>query len=913
MMDQEKDGHEGAKADVVGGASGPLAEVDPFADLLELSFPKSASNTAGAPRAKPAASASPMQAPSAQGEVAPVMTGSLAAKKRKSQESRHKRDDFLNQMTNFLEGIESKTRADVIPPEPPVSLARAETYTSTAFPPAATESVSGKQVLWANAVQDRRASSGAASASSSLMQEDLLEDPFLRKALPSESTKAHGGLRAAMIGAEKTVSHPRGSLFDDDDVGLEDTGPEEEEDEGQSGRQGSVLTSDPVDSPLQRMTSSPLPFSAPTHDVRASLAQGRSRSKSKPSRGLDLEEVRRRTSLLSGGSRAPPPSVPALARPAAASPRPPPAASSYFDGGWGPQQPAAPSGEVPPHPLHAPADPLFTGGNYFNEDLLRARGERSSRTGLDEGHTSGRGVGRGGWASGDALKDSAGIFLNTARDGAKTLLQDAKAGVDAVGASWQSSRDENGQQRVAGRPPRGSRQEVEGEREFEVTFGEGRFGFTLFREDVGSRRGQGVVCKVHTGSTAHSLGVSEGDAVTGVNKQRYETYDDVMAVLPKLPRPVLITFSRGGTKHSAEGRSVAARRASTTSEDVQGGGNPLEWLAKLNPFDKGRRDEEDELRGEPSGKSQVDSKVLASREFTQHGSTGEVFARGVRGGVFSWSYYGTSDGIESNTRDAYTEHVMRCQWGKSVHTMHEMSWMVARRYREFDALDLDLRDAYPDRKDALPRLPPKEFFKMAPDVVERRAKGLELYMTTLIRRFPDMLASSHLDRFLTISERLSTLQTPTAVGSSSPRLSYRNLGANGSSSNVFPAHSPESRSSSLVGTDYILNLMSSEEAWRLSQARRSSPVDVAFAEDLVHELEDHISRIPPDAHLLSDEKLYGLVARCQKAWPGLKSAAAAASGASSPTLLPRIVECDEGMECAFEKLRALLTSRGYIG
>lgn len=28
-----------------------------------------------------------------------------------------------------------------------------------------------------------------------------------------------------------------------------------------------------------------------------------------------------------------------------------------------------------------------------------------------------------------------------------------------------------------------------------------------------------------------------------------------------------------------------------------GGGNPLEWLAKLNPFDKRRRDEEDELRG----------------------------------------------------------------------------------------------------------------------------------------------------------------------------------------------------------------------------------------------------------------------------------------------------------------------------
>lgn len=35
---------------------------------------------------------------------------------------------------------------------------------------------------------------------------------------------------------------------------------------------------------------------------------------------------------------------------------------------------------------------------------------------------------------------------------------------------------------------------------------------------------------------------------------------------------------------------------------------------------------------------------------------------------------------------------------------------------------------------------------MAPDVVERRTKGLEMYMTTVIRRFPDMLESSQLDR-----------------------------------------------------------------------------------------------------------------------------------------------------------------------
>ena len=36
---------------------------------------------------------------------------------------------------------------------------------------------------------------------------------------------------------------------------------------------------------------------------------------------------------------------------------------------------------------------------------------------------------------------------------------------------------------------------------------------------------------------------------------------------------------------------------------------------------------------------------------------------------------------------------------------------------------------------------------MAPDVVERRAKGLETYMATIIHRFPDMLECSHLDRY----------------------------------------------------------------------------------------------------------------------------------------------------------------------
>lgn len=136
--------------------------------------------------------------------------------------------------------------------------------------------------------------------------------------------------------------------------------------------------------------------------------KGRWSSKAKSSRGLDLEEVRRRTSLLSGETRARDP-VPA--------PPSPPATA-------GVSRPAgASSGDSPPHPLYAstaaaPVDPLFpgsgSGGNYFNEDLLRAR-QATSGTGLKE-RRSAYGTGQGAWG-GDALRDSAGNFLITARSG----------------------------------------------------------------------------------------------------------------------------------------------------------------------------------------------------------------------------------------------------------------------------------------------------------------------------------------------------------------------------------------------------------------------------------------------------------------------------------------------------------------
>ncbi|CAM9439172.1 unnamed protein product, partial [Phaeothamnion confervicola] len=110
--------------------------------------------------------------------------------------------------------------------------------------------------------------------------------------------------------------------------------------------------------------------------------------------------------------------------------------------------------------------------------------------------------------------------------------------------------------------------------------------------------------------------------------------------------------------------------------------------------------------------------------------------------------YGSSEGLEPGTSDGYTEYVMRCQWGPDADRM--VPWLVARRYREFDALDKDLRDAFPHLRASFPSLPRKELFKTSAEVVARRKLGLEQYMSYLLSTFPDVVASPQVRRFLTI-------------------------------------------------------------------------------------------------------------------------------------------------------------------
>ena len=111
------------------------------------------------------------------------------------------------------------------------------------------------------------------------------------------------------------------------------------------------------------------------------------------------------------------------------------------------------------------------------------------------------------------------------------------------------------------------------------------------------------------------------------------------------------------------------------------------------------------------------------------------------GGVFSCAMYGTAEARDFETGATYTEYIMRCQWGTTFN--HMAPWMVARRFREFCALDANLKEAYPDAVDRFPKMPGKTFFgTLSPDTVETRQRELEAYIVGLFEMVPAALHSA---------------------------------------------------------------------------------------------------------------------------------------------------------------------------
>ena len=107
-------------------------------------------------------------------------------------------------------------------------------------------------------------------------------------------------------------------------------------------------------------------------------------------------------------------------------------------------------------------------------------------------------------------------------------------------------------------------------REYEVVFGEGPMGFTLSKAEGG----RAVVTKVAPAGQAVLGGVRLGDAVVSLDHQGFTLYDQIMARLPHLPRPLVVGFRKKmeGLGSSAGQRVSAASSSSSSSSSAAGGG-----------------------------------------------------------------------------------------------------------------------------------------------------------------------------------------------------------------------------------------------------------------------------------------------------------------------------------------------------
>ncbi len=575
--------------------------------------------------------------------------------------------------------------------------------------------------------------------------------------------------------------------------------------------------------------------SAVPHSVPRSAAPHSDPSHSgSTSHGIDLERARHRTTLLMGNAdnsvtsprqvtQSPPPSrVPAQEN-----------GGLHDDSSKDPvssQRLKAP-GLVDPlsEPVYAPQT---SADYYFNDDLLRAR-----VGGDKEDESSGpHAAARQNPCYGNIMERSSNAVMNA--------VQSAVLPGDGGRSASFSPNTQNC---------------------FDVTFGEGHLGFMLYKAADAS----GVICRVYPNTMADRYDLRAGDIVKSVNMKETLCYEDVMLALSHAMRPVLVSIYRPNPSNSSRTqKSSDCNDMYSESAPNQPGDAALKWLAILaDPFIRGNslyKDIAGEVKpayspSEEVGSWKIRNGDLLSTRTNFHGTVVHAFD-----GVFSWNMYGTHDGVDATTGDAFIEYVMRCQWGPDQKAM--TPWMVARRYREFAALDKDIHSSFPYLRGTLPCLPPKELFKTSTDVVARRKVGLEQYMTFIITNVPDVLTSEYMDRFLTISERLMQIRSRSGVQTKTINEQQQHPGPS-LATPVTVASPSTSQSPPIPSTTPTRSIQpwTSQQAYEAYQARGDgafSPLDsegLFAVETLVLELSARVSCLTSAVDLNMDKNLFKLV------------------------------------------------------
>ncbi|GLD95038.1 hypothetical protein PINS_up003663 [Pythium insidiosum] len=126
---------------------------------------------------------------------------------------------------------------------------------------------------------------------------------------------------------------------------------------------------------------------------------------------------------------------------------------------------------------------------------------------------------------------------------------------------------------------------------------------------------------------------------------------------------------------------------------------------------------------------------------------------------------GSQESLDMDCGKYYTEYRLRCTWAERG--AENYSWEVVRRYREFCAIDILLREKYPGRASLFPLLPSKKLFgsSLSAEFVDKRQRDLGYYISSILHSCPlDEILESFLEIKRHILERARTAEAQRYVG-----------------------------------------------------------------------------------------------------------------------------------------------------
>lgn len=157
------------------------------------------------------------------------------------------------------------------------------------------------------------------------------------------------------------------------------------------------------------------------------------------------------------------------------------------------------------------------------------------------------------------------------------------------------------------------------------------------------------------------------------------------------------------------------------------------------------------------------SRLHASDDIGRTGTDSPSLPRAPSGqahyanGLLQLSMYGSME-AEDATGSKYTQYVVHCCWTPHAAHMQPVSWVVARRFSDFEHLHESLESvrARTGRPTALPPMPTKSLFGGRTSwVVSSRLQSLLEYLHRLLTVWPACLQLNIMDNFLLLSARLS--------------------------------------------------------------------------------------------------------------------------------------------------------------